>query len=133
MFYDGRRDLVKVVECCLEGEMDILDFLDIKRSEISCDGCGDRKPDESTIIFRDGEFLEVKVIGSGDEESKKLLENVREAISEKNQEASIEFITSIETAFELGVLGTPALMINGKVLSSSRVMTVEEIKAHIGI
>ena len=113
--------------------MDILDFLDIKRSEISCDGCGDRKPDESTIVFKDGEFLDVKVIGSGDEESRELLDNVRKAVGEKKQKASIEFIASIEKAFELGVLGTPALMINGIVLSSSRVMTVEEIMAHIGI
>ena len=113
--------------------MNILDFLDIKRSEISCEGCGDRKPDESTIVFRNGEFLDVKVIGSGDEESHRLLENVKAAIDGKKQEASIEFIESIEKAFELGVLGTPALMITGKVLSSSRVMTAEEIMAHIGI
>ena len=113
--------------------MDILDFLDIKRSEISCEGCGDRRPDESTLVFRKDEFLDVKVIGSGDGESRKLLENVKAAVEGKNAKANIEFITSIEKAFELGVLGTPALMINGKVLSSSRVMTAEEIMSHIGI
>lgn len=113
--------------------MNILDFLDIKRSEISCEGCGDRKPDESTIVFRKGDVLDIKVIGSGDEDSCKLLENVNAALKERNQEASVEFIASIEKAFELGVLGTPALMINGKVLSSSRVMSAEEIMAHIGI
>ena len=119
----------------MEGEvaMNILDFLDVKRSEISCEGCGDRKPDESTIVFRKGEFLDVKVIGSGDEDSRKLLENAEKAIERKDADASVEFITSIEKAFELGVLGTPALMINGKVLSSSRVMTAEEIMAHIGL
>ena len=113
--------------------MNILDFLDIKRSEISCDGCGDRIPDESTTVFRKGEKLDVKVIGSGDENSEKLLENVKEAISARDANADVEYIRSIEKAFELGVLGTPALMINGKVLCSSRVMSSSEIESHIEV
>ena len=113
--------------------MNILDFLDIKRSEISCDGCGDRVPDESTSIFHKGEKLDVKVIGSGDENSQKLLENVKTAVFDRNADAEIEYITSIEKAFELGVLGTPALMIHGKVLCSSRVMTSDEIGSHIEV
>ncbi|WP_204401809.1 thioredoxin family protein [Alkaliphilus hydrothermalis] len=56
---------------------------------------------------------------------------VDRALNELNINDDFDIISNIADILSLGVMSTPALMINGKVIFSGRVPTVEEVKEAI--
>ncbi|HOW91646.1 MAG TPA: thioredoxin family protein [Anaerolineaceae bacterium] len=72
--------------------------------------------------------MNIKILGGGCANCKKLEENTVLALKELNLEATIEDVTDIDQIIDYGVMKTPALVVDGKVKSSGRVMGVEEIK-----
>lgn len=72
--------------------------------------------------------MNIKILGGGCANCKKLEENTLLALKELNLEATIEDVKDIETIIDYGVMKTPALVIDEKVKSSGRVLGVEEIK-----
>lgn len=70
----------------------------------------------------------IKVLGSGCANCKKLEENTKTAISELGLEATVEKVEDIATIMKYGVMKTPALVVDEKVILSGRVATVNEIK-----
>lgn len=70
---------------------------------------------------------EIKVLGPGCAKCKKLAENVHEALKQTEKEMNFEYITDIQKIMEYGIMMTPALVINGKVVASGRVISVKEI------
>ena len=72
--------------------------------------------------------MNIKILGGGCANCKKLEENTMLALKELNLEATIEDVKDIETIIDYGVMKTPALVIDEKVKSSGRVLGVEEIK-----
>lgn len=75
--------------------------------------------------------MEIKVLGSGCSRCKKLLANVKEAVEELGVDASILYVTDMMEIAKTGVLSTPGLLINGKIVSYGRIILVDEIKAMI--
>lgn len=73
----------------------------------------------------------IKVLGPGCAKCKKLTDNVVEAIKQLGEEADFEYITDIQKIMEHGIMMTPALMIDDKIVSIGRVCTVKEILNYI--
>jgi small redox-active disulfide protein 2 len=80
-------------------------------------------------------MLNIQVIGSGCPNCQKLAALCLEVVSENNLEAEIEKITDFDLFADLGIMMTPGLIVNGKVLSQGKIPTkstlshwIEEIK-----
>ena len=63
------------------------------------------------------EGLDVKILGPGCAQCNKLEREVMEVVAEMNLAAGVEHVTDIKEIGRYGVMGTPALIINGKVMS----------------
>ena len=71
---------------------------------------------------------DVKILGPGCAQCNKLEREVMEVVAEMNLAAGIEHVTDIKEIGKYGVMGTPALMINGKVMSVGKVPSKAKIK-----
>ena len=70
----------------------------------------------------------IQILGTGCPKCKKLAENAAAAIEETGAECEIEKVTQINDIMKFGVMMTPALAIDGRVKSSGKVLSTEEIK-----
>lgn len=68
--------------------------------------------------------MKVEVLGTGCPKCKQLEENARKALPE----AKVEKVEDMGKILEAGVMVTPALVIDGKVVSSGKPLSPEEIK-----
>ena len=71
--------------------------------------------------------MEIKVIGEGCEKCDKLYENTCLAVKELGLEASIDKVEDLMDIVRLGVMTTPSVMVDGKMIISGRVPKVKEI------
>lgn len=65
--------------------------------------------------------MNIKVIGTGCEKCDKLYNNVKEALEETGIQAEVEKIEDLMEIVKLGVMTSPSLMIDGKLVVSGRV------------
>lgn len=72
--------------------------------------------------------MKIQILGMGCPKCNKLQENAEKAAKELGLDFEIEKINKIEKINEMGVMMTPALAVDGKVLLSGRLAGVEEIK-----
>lgn len=73
--------------------------------------------------------MNIKVLGSGCSKCKKLEENVKKVLSETGQDASVEKVEDFKEIMKYGVMQTPALVIDEKVVSVGKVLKEKDIKA----
>ncbi len=73
-------------------------------------------------------MVKIQVLGPGCPKCKKLAENVEAAARALGLDPTIEKVTDIKEIVRLGVMTTPALVLDGKVAVAGRVLSVEEIK-----
>lgn len=71
--------------------------------------------------------LEIKVLGPGCANCEKLTKNVRDALAKLNLSADLEHVKDIKEIAKYGILGTPALIIDGQVKAVGKVPSVQEI------
>jgi len=71
--------------------------------------------------------MEIKVIGEGCEKCDKLYENTCLAVKELGLEASVDKVEDLMDIVRLGVMTTPSVMVDGKLIISGRVPKVKEI------
>jgi small redox-active disulfide protein 2 len=71
--------------------------------------------------------MEVKVLGAGCANCKRLEDRVREVLSELGLEATVAKVTAFDEIMAYDIVSTPGLVINGKVVSSGRVPGKAEI------
>ena len=76
--------------------------------------------------------MNIKVLGGGCCKCENLLGAVKEAVAEKEIEAEIEYITDMAKIMEYGIMSTPALMIENKVVSMGRVLKAKEVEKLLG-
>jgi len=74
-------------------------------------------------------MVTIQVLGTGCPRCAALYENARRAAREAHIEARVEKVTDIARIMDLGVLLTPALVIDGVVRASGKVLTADEIRA----
>ena len=68
-------------------------------------------------------MLDIKVLGPGCANCIKLENMCREVVSEEKLEATIEKVTKVEDFWKFGVMLSPALVVNGKVLVQGKLPT----------
>lgn len=71
--------------------------------------------------------MEIKVIGEGCEKCDKLYENTCQAVSELGLKADIVKVEDLMDIVRLGVLTTPSVMVDEKLIISGRVPKVKDI------
>lgn len=72
--------------------------------------------------------MNIKILGKGCSKCKKLEENAKAALNELGLTATFEKIKSIQNIVDYGVMKTPGLIIDGKIKSTGKVLSKEEIK-----
>lgn len=73
-------------------------------------------------------IMEIKILGTGCQKCKTLEKLVRDFVERKKMDAVITKEEDIMKIMEYGVLRTPGLVIDGKVVLSGRIPTEEELK-----
>ncbi len=94
-----------------------------KQEEKSCCNCTakvseSQKPAESTAS--------VKILGSGCKKCNELEANVIEALIQLEMDTAVEHVKDFSRIAEYGVMSTPALVVDEKVLSFGKVLKVAE-------
>lgn len=75
--------------------------------------------------------MEVKVLGGGCKNCHVLERNTKEALQELNIETEVIKVTEMADILKHGVMSTPALIVDGKIACSGRVMNKKEIVKYI--
>ena len=73
-------------------------------------------------------MLNVKVLGSGCANCKKLEAAVRKVVAEQGLTAEVEKVTDFAEIMKWNILSTPGLVVNDKVVSTGRIPAESEIR-----
>ncbi len=79
------------------------------------------------MIIKTPETMNIKILGTGCANCKRLEANARQAVSQLGVDAEIEKIEDINEIVGYGIMRTPGLMIDGEVVASGRVPDVPDI------
>lgn len=71
--------------------------------------------------------MNIKVLGMGCAKCIKLYDLVKEVVEEQGIDASIEKVEDVKGIMSYGVMGTPALVIDEKVIFSGKIASKKEI------
>ena len=74
--------------------------------------------------------MKIQVLGSGCAKCKKLYEVTQEVVKNLGLKAEVEYVTGdkgMQAIIEIGVMSSPVLAIDGKVVLSGKLASVEEI------
>lgn len=76
--------------------------------------------------------MKIKVLGTGCPKCQELEQKVKEVVEEMKLEASVEKVTDIAEIVGFGVMSTPALAVDGKVVFAGSVPEIGRIKEVLG-
>ncbi|MGJ7036132.1 thioredoxin family protein [Anoxybacillus eryuanensis] len=69
----------------------------------------------------------IKVLGTGCKKCRELEQNVRMALAQLQVDAQVEKVEDIAKIMSYGVMSTPALVVNEKVVSTGKLLSVDEV------
>ncbi|MCP4650849.1 MAG: thioredoxin family protein [PVC group bacterium] len=72
--------------------------------------------------------MKIEILGAGCPKCKQLYENAQQAVKNQGVEAEVIKVEDIDKILEYGVMITPALVINGEVKITGKVVSPEEIQ-----
>jgi len=72
--------------------------------------------------------MRIEILGVGCPKCKQLTTNAEAAVRELGIQADINKVTDIDKITEYGVMMTPALVIDGTVVASGKVLSKDEVK-----
>lgn len=75
--------------------------------------------------------VKIQILGTGCPKCAKLAENAEAAARELGLEYELVKVTDINQILSFGIMMTPGLAVDGKVMLSGRVASVDEIKENI--
>ena len=90
-----------------------------------CGGCDAESMKEAESAKTEG--ARVKVLGSGCAKCNQLEAATKEALAELGMDTTIEHVTDFSKIAAYGVMTTPALVVDGKVVSLGKVLKTEEV------
>jgi small redox-active disulfide protein 2 len=73
----------------------------------------------------------IKILGTGCAKCKKLENNAKEAVKLSGKDAEVEKVTEMDDIIDYGVMMTPGLVIDEKVVSTGKVLSIEKIREMI--
>lgn len=91
-----------------------------------CNGNAEVKVNDAPVS--DTKLTSVKVLGSGCKNCKALLDNTNTALQNMNAGFEAEYVTDMAVVAGYGVMSTPALVVNEKVVSMGKVMNPSEVE-----
>jgi small redox-active disulfide protein 2 len=71
--------------------------------------------------------MKIEVLGTGCAKCISLEKVVKEAVAKSGKFAQIQKVDDIVKIMEYGVMSTPGLVIDGKVVSSGKLLSVDEV------
>lgn len=74
------------------------------------------------------QITSIQVLGSGCSTCKKLFELTKGAADQLNLKVEVEYINDIQKIIELGVMSSPVLTVNGKVVFAGGLPSLDKIK-----
>ena len=75
--------------------------------------------------------MKIEVLGPGCPKCMSMEQNVRKALEELSVQAEVEKVTDIQKIIQKGILSTPALVIDGRVVLQGKNPTVAQLKSVI--
>ena len=72
--------------------------------------------------------MDIKVLGTGCSKCKALEKAANDAVAQSGLDATVSKVEDIMEIMQFGVMTTPALVVDGKVLVKGRVPSTDEIK-----
>ncbi|MGN0160025.1 MAG: thioredoxin family protein [Lachnospiraceae bacterium] len=72
--------------------------------------------------------MNIKVLGGGCSKCEALLANTKEAITNTGIEADVEYITDFAVIGAYGIMSTPALVVDEKIVSMGKVLKSSDIE-----
>lgn len=88
-------------------------------AENCCSDCCQPEPETASSV---------KVLGGGCKNCHKLMDNTQEALQALGMDDAVELVSDMAVIAGYGVMSTPALVVDGKVLSMGRVLTPDQVK-----
>lgn len=73
--------------------------------------------------------MEIKVLGTGCPKCKLLESNVLKALASLGIDAKVEKVTEVKDIISYGVMSTPALVVDNKVLFAGRVPSEKQLES----
>jgi small redox-active disulfide protein 2 len=71
--------------------------------------------------------MTIKILGTGCPKCNKLEENAKEALQKTGLAAEVQKVTALKDIMKYNVVMTPALVVDGQVKSSGKVLSADEI------
>lgn len=71
--------------------------------------------------------IKIEIMGTGCKKCQQLEANAREAVANLNLSAEVSHVTDPIEIAKKGVMSTPAMAINGRVVSKGQVISTEQI------
>ena len=102
-----------------------------KKEETKSCCCGSSTPESAEQAKAANTASGVKVLGGGCAKCNALEDAVRAALAELEMDTSIDHVTDFSQIAAYGIMTTPALVVDGKVVSYGKVLKKEEAKAII--
>lgn len=97
----------------------------IKKKENS----GKDSPAANAVPFKENrEQKEILILGLGCVKCNEMEKNTKKAVEELNLSENVRHVTDLNEIVGYGVVSIPALVIDGAVISTGRVLSVSEIK-----
>lgn len=75
--------------------------------------------------------MKVQILGMGCQKCKALYENTKKAAGELSLELDIEKVEDSDAILDMGVMMTPALVLDGEVKAAGKSLSVEQIKGFL--
>jgi small redox-active disulfide protein 2 len=72
--------------------------------------------------------MKIEVLGSGCAKCQKVAKAIEDVLNKEGKEAELIKVTDINEITDRGIMMTPAVMIDGKLVSQGKVPNEEEIK-----
>jgi small redox-active disulfide protein 2 len=77
-------------------------------------------------------MMDIKVLGSGCANCKTTLKLIEEVLAEKGLTATLEQVEDIQAVMRYGVMSTPGVVIDGKVVHAGGVPSRDKIASWLG-
>lgn len=97
-----------------------------KKTEANC--CS-RTPEAAAESSAAKPISDIKVLGSGCAKCNELEAATKAALAELGMDTTIDHVTDFAQIASYGVMTTPALVVDGKVVSYGKVLKQDEVKA----
>lgn len=107
--------------CCTDAQK-----VPVEKKSSCCCGNADAESMKKTEASKT-EGISVKVLGSGCAKCNQLEAATREALAELNMDTAIDHVTDFTLIAAYGVMSTPALVVDGKVVSYGKVLKKDEV------